>query len=76
VTAQAYAEPLDENLGDLHERLRSGRYQAPPGERVGRDKADGGQRPIGKPTCEDKLVQRAVAILLEAIDAQDFCDSA
>jgi RNA-directed DNA polymerase len=75
VTAQEYAEHLDENLRDLHERLRSGRYQAPPVERVWLEKEDGGQRPIGKPTFEDKLVQRAVAMLLEAIYEQDFCDS-
>jgi RNA-directed DNA polymerase len=74
VTAQAYAEHLDEHLQDLHERLRSGRYQAPPVERVWLEKADGGQRPIGKPTFEDKIVQRAVAMLLEAICEQDFYD--
>ena len=49
VTAQQYAEHLDENWHDLHERLRSGRYQAAPVERVWIEKADGGQRPIGKP---------------------------
>jgi RNA-directed DNA polymerase len=74
VTAQAYAEPLDEHLRDLHERRRSGRSQAPPGERVWLAKDDGGQRPIGKPTCEDTLVQRAVAMLLEALYEQDFSD--
>src|SRR5215217_599143 len=68
VTAEAYAERLDENLRDLHERLRSGRYQAAPVERVWIEKEDGRQRPMGKPTCEDKMVQRAVALLLEAID--------
>jgi len=75
VTATEYAEHLDENLHDLHERLRSGRYQAPPVERVWLDKDDGGQRPIGKPTFEDTIVQRAVAMLLEAIYEQDFGDS-
>ena len=74
VTAQAYAERLDENLRDLHERLRSGRYQAAPVERVWIEKDDGRQRPIGKPTFEDKIVQRAVAMLLEAIYEQDFWD--
>ena len=74
VTAQQYAEHLDENLRDLHERLRSGRYQAAPVERVWIEKDDGGQRPIGKPTFEDKIVQRAVAMLLEAIYEQDFYD--
>ena len=43
-------------------------------ERVWIEKDDGGQRPIGKPTFEDKMVQRAVAMLLEAIDEQDFSD--
>jgi RNA-directed DNA polymerase len=74
VTAQMYAEHLDENLRDLHERLRSGRYQATPVERVWIEKDDGSQRPIGKPAFEDKIVQRAVAMLLEAIYEQDFYD--
>ena len=74
VTAQTYAEHLDENLRDLQERLRSGRYQAAPVERVWIEKADGGQRPIGKPAFEDKIVQRAVAMLLEAVYEQDFYD--
>jgi Retron-type reverse transcriptase len=63
VTAQTYAEHLDENLRDLPERLRSGRYQAAPVERVWIEKDDGGQRPIGTPAFEDKIVQRAVAML-------------
>jgi group II intron reverse transcriptase/maturase len=74
VTAAAYAEHLDENLDDLHERLRSGRYRAAPVERVWIEKEDGSQRPIGKPAFEDKIVQRAVAMLLEAIYEQDFLD--
>ena len=74
VTAQEYAEHLDENLRDLYERLRSGRYQAPPVERGWLDKEDGKKRPIGKPTVEDKIVQRAVAMLLGAIYEQDFQD--
>jgi RNA-directed DNA polymerase len=72
--AQMSAESLDDNLRDLHERRRSGRYQAAPVERVWIETDDGGQRPIGKPACEDKIVQRAVAMLLEAIDEQDFHD--
>ena len=75
VTAQGYADHLDDNRRDLHERLRSGRYQAHPVERVWLEKDDGKQRPIGTPTFEDKSVQRAVAMLLEAIDEHDFCDS-
>ena len=74
VTAEAYAEHLDENLRDLHARLRSGRYQAAPVERVWIEQEDGSQRPIGKPAFEEKIVQRAVAMLLEAIDEQDCLD--
>jgi RNA-directed DNA polymerase len=75
VTAKLYAEHLDDNLHDLHDRLRRGRYQAAPVVRVWIEKEDGGQRPIGKPAFEDKIVQRAVAMLLEAIYEQDFSDS-
>jgi RNA-directed DNA polymerase len=70
VTADGYAEHLEENLRDLHERLRSGRYQAPPVKRHWLSKAAGSQRPIGLPPVEDKLVQRAVALLLGAIYEQ------
>lgn len=72
VTAATYAEHLEENLRDWHERLRSGRYQAPPVKRQGLAKADGSQRPIGLPTFEDKIVQRAVTMLLGAIYEEDF----
>jgi RNA-directed DNA polymerase len=74
VPAKQYAEHLEENLRDLHERLRSGRDPAAPVERVWIEKDDGGQRPIGKPAFEDKIVQRAVAMLREAIYEQDFRD--
>ena len=72
VTAEEYAENLDENLRDLHERLRDDRYVAPPVERVWIDKEDGKKRPIGKPCFEDKIVRRAVVMILEAIYPQDF----
>ena len=72
VTAEQYAENLDENLRDLHERLRDNRYVAPPVERVWIDKEDGKKRPIGKPCFEDKIVQRAVVMILEAIFEHDF----
>ena len=74
VTAAEYAKNLDENLRNLHERLRSGRYKAPPVQRTWLPKDDGSQRPIGKPTFEDKIVQRAVCMLLEQIYEQDFYD--
>jgi RNA-directed DNA polymerase len=51
VTAPQYATHLEENLRDLHDRLRRGRYQAAPVVRVWIAKEDGGQRPIGTPMC-------------------------
>jgi len=74
VTAKEYARNLDENLADLYERLRTGRYIAPPVERVWIDKDGKSKRPIGKPTFEDKIVQRAAVMLLGAIYEQDFQD--
>jgi RNA-directed DNA polymerase len=74
VTAKMSAEHLDDNRRDLHARLHSGRDQAAPVERLWIEKDDGGQRPIGQPACEDKIVQRAVAMVLEAIDEQDVHD--
>ena len=71
VTAKQYAENLDDNLRDLHERLRDNRYVAPPVERVWLEKEGGKKRPIGKPCFEDKIVQRAVVMILEAIFDQD-----
>ena len=72
VTAEEYAAALEPNLADLHARLRSGRYCAPPVKRAYVPKEDGGQRPIGMPAFEDKVGQRAVARLLGAIYEQDF----
>jgi retron-type reverse transcriptase len=72
VTAEQYAEDLERNLLNLHERLRDNRYVAPPVERVWIDKEDGKKRPIGKPCYEDKIVQRAVVMILEAIFERDF----
>ena len=72
VTAEEYAENLDENLRNLHERLRTGRYKAPPVKRAWLDKDDGGKRPIGMPVFEDKIAQRAVAMILGAVYEQDF----
>ena len=67
VTAKDYAEALYENLHDLHERLKTHRYVAPPVERVWIEKEGGKLRPIGKPCYEDKIVQRAVVMILEVI---------
>src|SRR4029453_8194863 len=72
VTAKQYAENLDLNPPELHERWRDNRYDAPPVERVWIEKAGGKKRPRGQPCLEDKIVQRAVVMILEAIFDQDF----
>ena len=74
VTAQEYAQNLEENLKDLHERMRSGRYKAPPVKRAWIEKEDKSRRPIGIPEFEDKIVQRAVTMILGAVYEQDFLD--
>jgi RNA-directed DNA polymerase len=65
---------LPATLDDLHRRLKGCGYQAPPIKRVWLPKEGGGQRPIGITTFEDKVVQRAVVMLLEAVYEQDFHD--
>jgi group II intron reverse transcriptase/maturase len=72
VTATTYEANLEANLRDLLERIKSGRYQAPPVRRAYIPKADGTQRPLGIPTFEDKVAQRAVTMVLEAVYEQDF----
>jgi RNA-directed DNA polymerase len=72
VTAKEYGANLEENLKGLHIRLKNGRYIAPPVVRAWLEKDNGKKRPIGKPTFEDKIVQRAVVILLEPIYEQVF----
>lgn len=74
VTAKQYAENLEENLEDLCKRLREGRYIAPLVERIWIDKEDGRKRPISIPTFEDKVVQRAVVMILQEIYDADFYD--
>lgn len=72
-TAEQYAHDLEANLESLMVRLRTGTYRAPPVRRVHIPKGDGRQsRPIGVPSFEDKVLQRAVAMVLEAIYEQDF----
>ena len=71
-TAEDYERNLEANLSDLLERIKSGRYRAPPVRRAYIPKADGTQRMLGIPTFEDKVAQRAVTMLLEAVYEQDF----
>jgi group II intron reverse transcriptase/maturase len=74
-TAEAYAADLDANLADLLERAKSGRYRALPVRRTYIPKGDGSAvRPLGIPTFEDKVLQRAVAMVLESVYEQDFYD--
>lgn len=71
-TWQAYGQDLEGNLRDLSDRLAQGRYRAKPVKRVYIPKADGRQRPIGIPTLEDKIVQRAAVQVLNAVYEADF----
>ena len=74
-TAEQYAAELDSNLRSLLDRFKSGTYQAPPVKRVHIPKGDGSKmRPIGIPTFEDKILQRAVSMVLEAVYEQEFYD--
>ncbi len=74
-TAREYAEDLEGNLRRLRDRAKSGTYRAPPVRRVHIPKGDGRRtRPIGVPSFEDKVLQRAVAMVLEAVYEQDFRD--
>ena len=73
VTAADYERELESNLRSLLGRAKSGLYRAPPVRRVHIPKGSGGAtRPIGIPTFEDKVLQRAVAMVLEEVYEQDF----
>ena len=72
VTAQAYEKDLIANIRDLAERLKTKRYRAKLVRRCYIPKDNGGERPLGIPALEDKLVQLACAELLGAIYEQDF----
>ena len=72
VTWVDYGEDLERNLQDLHARVHRGAYRARPSRRVFIPKADGGQRPLGVAVLEDKILQRAVVEVLNAIYEADF----
>ena len=73
-TAADYEKDLGANLESLRTRMMSGRYRAPPVRRHYIPKADGSRRPLGIPTFEDKVAQRAIVMLLEPIYEEDFLD--
>ena len=72
ITVKDYGKALDTNLIDLHERLKQKRYIAPPIKRVWIEKEGGKKRPIGLLEIEDKIVQKAVSMLMGAVYEQDF----
>ncbi|MGH8790912.1 MAG: group II intron reverse transcriptase/maturase [Cupriavidus necator] len=71
-TWQSYGQDLEANLLDLSDRLARGGYRPQPVRRVYIEKIGGGQRPLGVPALEDKVVQRATVEVLNAIYEQDF----
>ncbi len=72
VTWAEYGQRLQERLVDLHERVHRGAYRAQPSKRAYLEKSDGRQRPLGISALEDKIVQQAVATVLEAVYEEDF----
>jgi len=72
VTWDGYGTDLEANLADLHARIHRGAYRAQPSRRVYIPKPDGRKRPLGIAALEDKIVQRALVELLNAIYEEDF----
>jgi RNA-directed DNA polymerase len=74
VTYRDYEKQAEQKIQELHERLKNKTYRALPLRRIYIPKEDGRQRPISIPALEDKIVQKAVVELLNAIYEQDFLD--
>ena len=72
LTWRDYAADLEPSIEDLHARVQRGAYRAQPSRRQYIPKPDGRQRPLGVAALEDKIVQRAVAAVLNAIYEADF----
>ena len=72
LTWMDYEADLERKLEDLHDRVQRGAYRALPSRRVYIPKPDGRQRPLAVAALEDKIVQRAVVALLNAIYEEDF----
>lgn len=73
-TMEEFEKDLDNGITDLYRRLKMGKYHAPPVRRVDIPKGNGKKRPLGILTAGDRLLQRAVAKILNAIYEQDFLD--
>jgi retron-type reverse transcriptase len=74
VTYQEYQEGAERKIQELYQRLKDGKYHAQPLRRVYIPKENGKQRPISIPALEDKIVQKAMVEVLNAIYEQDFLD--
>jgi RNA-directed DNA polymerase len=72
ITWRDYGSDLEEHLRDLHARVHGGAYRARPSRRVFIPKADGRLRPLGIASLEDKILQRAVVEVLNAVYEEDF----